>query len=156
MKSSDNLSITLVVLVCVACPSDAFAIHRNRAKNSILQRYHPPKPNIITPSPQSSIHRRTRDDGSNGSRTSSIIIHFAKRGKNANVEEEEKKKYTKVEDGSPLGVAIVLLGSLYIFNSGDESFQDPTSSSVWIVFATASAAAGLARLFRYYSREKTE
>eukprot|EP00580_Thalassiosira_gravida_P003282 CAMPEP_0201600438 /NCGR_PEP_ID=MMETSP0492-20130828/1492_1 /ASSEMBLY_ACC=CAM_ASM_000837 /TAXON_ID=420259 /ORGANISM="Thalassiosira gravida, Strain GMp14c1" /LENGTH=130 /DNA_ID=CAMNT_0048063173 /DNA_START=21 /DNA_END=410 /DNA_ORIENTATION=- len=130
MKSSHNLSISLLVLVCVACSSDAFAIHRNRAQNSILQRYHPPKPNIITPSPQSSIHRRTRDDGSIGSRTPSIIIPLAKNDKNSNVE-EKKKEYSKVEDGSPLGVAIVLLGSLYIFNSGDESFQDPTSSSVW-------------------------
>jgi hypothetical protein len=72
---------------------------------------------------------------------------------NNNVEEKE---YTKVEDGSPIGVAIVLIGSLIIFGSGgEESLQSPSSSSVWIVFVTASTAAGLARLYRY-TREKNK
>jgi len=80
-------------------------------------------------------------------------------GKNdggSNSNNMEEKKYTKVEDGSPLGVAIVLIGSLIIFGSEDgSSLQSNTSPSVWIVFATASTAAGLARLFRYF-KEKNE
>ena len=77
------------------------------------------------------------------------------RAKNNNNDDIDDKKYTRVEDGSPLGVAIVMIGSLIIFN-GDETLpQDPASPSVWIVFATASIAAGLARLYRY-NRDKNE
>ncbi len=45
-----------------------------------------------------------------------------------------------------------MIGSLVVLRGEEES---PTSSSVWIVFATASIAAGLARLFRYV-RDKNE
>lgn len=82
-----------------------------------------------------------------GDQASINNLHFAKNNNDDN-DVEKNKQYTKIEDGSPLGVAIVLIGSLLIF-SGDESAQAPTSSSVWIVFATASFAAGLARLIRY-------
>ena len=65
----------------------------------------------------------------------------------------KKRQYTRVEDGSPIGVAVVLLGTLYLYygQSSSSSFTLMTndSSSIWIVFATASIAAGLARLFRY-------
>ena len=76
-------------------------------------------------------------------------------------EENDTKKertYTKIDDGSPIGVAIVLLGLLgNIYFPGALSainfFSD--EKYVWIVLATASTAAGLARLLRYY-RDKNE
>ena len=61
-----------------------------------------------------------------------------------------ERAYTKIDDGSPLGVAIVVLGGSFLAFSGSESV-DPTS--IWIVFASASIAAGLSRLLRYHKRE---
>ena len=60
----------------------------------------------------------------------------------------KKEQYTRVDDGSPIGVVIVLLGTIYLYY-GQSPFTANDSSSVWIVFAMASIAAGLARLFRY-------
>ncbi len=156
MISSSILSIALLAIVCLVRSSDAFSLHRTRARNAIPQIPRKLHPSTIIPSSsshQSSIRRIPRDEsGGTGGRTS--IVPFAKKDDNNNA--EEKENYTRVEDGSPLGVAIVFLGSLFLFSSGDESYKDPTSDSVWIVFATASAAAGLARLYRYSTREKDE
>ncbi|KAL7547362.1 hypothetical protein ACHAWF_010678 [Thalassiosira exigua] len=63
--------------------------------------------------------------------------------------DREARPYTRVEDGSPLGVAVVALGSLVVLGGDDESWREPTSASAWIVFAAASVTAGLARLTRY-------
>eukprot|EP00980_Cylindrotheca_fusiformis_P007223 scaffold1525_cov142-Cylindrotheca_fusiformis.AAC.23 len=59
-------------------------------------------------------------------------------------DENESAKYTKVEDGSPLGVAVVVLGGSLIVFGGDNFSEIP----VWVVFVTASAAAGISRLVR--------
>ena len=57
----------------------------------------------------------------------------------------KKRKYTKIEDGSPIGLAIVALGGLIVSNV-DELANNP--DVIWIVFGTASMAAGLSRLIR--------
>lgn len=136
MKPARVLPIALLALAFLARSTEAFAFH-SRALRSLVR----------TPPSQTSI-KRTQDFCSGVTPS----LRLDKNDKNNDVE----GKYTTVEDGSPLGVAIVLLGGLFIFGSGDESFQDPTSDSVWIVFVTASTAAGLARLFRYYTRGKNE
>ena len=65
---------------------------------------------------------------------------------NKNLDEKRVGGYTnKVEDGSPLGVAIVVLGGSLIVIGGDNFADIP----VWVVFVTASTAAGVARLIRY-------
>ena len=78
------------------------------------------------------------------------------------------KNYTQIEDGSPLGVAIVVIGGLWLaFGDGQDvprlpfgmmdgvggSYSGSTDDDalIWAVFATASVAAGISRLVRYYS-----
>ena len=77
------------------------------------------------------------------------------------------KNYTQIEDGSPLGVAIVVLGGAWLaFADGQDmplpfGMMDGVGGSysgsvddgalIWSVFATASVAAGISRLVRYYS-----
>lgn len=89
-----------------------------------------------------------------------IKLFADKKNSNSGKEFENKRAYTKIEDGSPLGVAVVAIGGLLYTYGGDNFFVTPflrevssSSSAVWIIFATASSAAGLSRLFRYL-REK--
>ncbi|KAL7530852.1 hypothetical protein ACHAXR_003711 [Thalassiosira sp. AJA248-18] len=136
--------VLLMITAGLACPSSsAFVAHHHHSRAHI-QRFH-----LHTQLPRTLLNRRiTRDDERKS------IIHFAKN--NNKNDDVEKTQYTStVEDGSPIGVAIVLIGSLLIFG-GDESLQAPSSSSVWIVFATASIAAGLARLIRYTTSNKNK
>ena len=93
---------------------------------------------------QSSINRNTQihDDKRI---SSTITLHANKKDKENDVKE---RTYTKIDDGSPIGVAIVLLGLLgNIYFPGSLSainyFTD--EKYVWIVLATASTAAGLFR-----------
>lgn len=58
---------------------------------------------------------------------------------------DPKEGYSKVEDGSPLGVAIVVLGGSLVVFGGDNFSNIP----IWVVFVAASTAAGVARLIRY-------
>ena len=88
--------------------------------------------------------------------SSTTITLHAKTDEENDIKKE--RTYTKIDDGSPVGVAIVLLGLLgNIYFPGILStinfFSD--EKYVWIVLATASTAAGLARLLRYY-RDKSE
>ena len=92
------------------------------------------------------------------------------------------RKVTKIDDGSPLGVAIVLLGGAWVVlgdgNGGGEDAQKlppfvvsilssvdgvagiagggngSTDGRIWAVFVTASVAAGISRLVRYYWDKK--
>mmetsp|Transcript_47274 Transcript_47274/g.100515 ORF Transcript_47274/g.100515 Transcript_47274/m.100515 type:complete len:162 (+) Transcript_47274:121-606(+) len=161
MTSFHTLSTIFLSLACLTCSADGFvAVHPNRGHDIIVKRPRdlgPAQMTILSSrTPRTPIRQRARDNKDGKGRAS--IARFAIKDENndGNDAEEEKGGYTRVEDGSPLGVAVVLLGSLYIFGSGDESYREPTSDSVWIVAATASVAAGLARLFRWYTREKDE
>mmetsp|Transcript_38309 Transcript_38309/g.46255 ORF Transcript_38309/g.46255 Transcript_38309/m.46255 type:complete len:148 (-) Transcript_38309:206-649(-) len=74
---------------------------------------------------------------------SAVILHDAKN----NRDDEDVKlgnSSMAVEDGSPLGIAIVVLGGSFVV-FGDETFNVP----LWVIFATASTAVGIARLIRY-------
>mmetsp|Transcript_16074 Transcript_16074/g.38584 ORF Transcript_16074/g.38584 Transcript_16074/m.38584 type:complete len:153 (-) Transcript_16074:284-742(-) len=142
--SSITLCLLTIILARPTCHADAFVCHdRNRAlirQSSSRARRSQSFPSIMSYTP---------------------IAHvalFSEKDDNDKREKTTKERhYTRVEDGSPLGVAIVALGSLVIFGSEqDESLGSPDSSSVWIVFATASIAAGVARLIRYYSRDENE
>ena len=65
--------------------------------------------------------------------------------------ESNKRTYTKIDDGSPLGVAIVGIGG-FLYAKGGDTFsflQDSSNNAVWIILATASTAAGLSRLVSY-------
>mmetsp|Transcript_9041 Transcript_9041/g.14948 ORF Transcript_9041/g.14948 Transcript_9041/m.14948 type:complete len:145 (+) Transcript_9041:38-472(+) len=77
--------------------------------------------------------------------------------KNNNDDDLEKERaYTKIDDGSPLGVAIVGIGGLLYTTGGDTfSFLQDSSNAVWIILATASTAAGLSRLVRYINDKQT-
>lgn len=66
---------------------------------------------------------------------------------------EDEEKYTQIEDGSYIGVAIVGIGSLLLLNDDASSPFVVADEDAWIVFATASLAAGVARLYRY-TRDK--
>ncbi|KAL7496468.1 hypothetical protein ACHAWT_007148, partial [Skeletonema menzelii] len=69
---------------------------------------------------------------------------------------EKERTYTKIDDGSPLGVAIVGIGGLLYTKGGDTfSFLQDSSNAVWIILATASTAAGLSRLVRYINDKQT-
>ena len=74
----------------------------------------------------------------------------------------KEKSYTQIDDGSPIGVAIVGLGlivNLYfpgIFTSITSFFQLGSNNNSWIIIlGTASTAAGLARLYGY-TRDKNK
>eukprot|EP00985_Skeletonema_marinoi_P000867 scaffold354_cov67-Skeletonema_marinoi.AAC.1 len=79
--------------------------------------------------------------------------------KNNNNNLESKRTYTKIDDGSPLGVAIVGIGGL-LYSKGGDTFsflqQQDSSNVVWIILATASTAAGLSRLVRYISEKQNK
>ena len=72
-----------------------------------------------------------------------LVLSYGK----SNQDDEGKipQKSTPIEDGSPLGVAVVVLGGSYIV-FGDQDIP------VWIVFVTASIAAGISRLIRYQNK----
>mmetsp|Transcript_19420 Transcript_19420/g.33108 ORF Transcript_19420/g.33108 Transcript_19420/m.33108 type:complete len:152 (-) Transcript_19420:660-1115(-) len=82
-----------------------------------------------------------------------------KNNKNSNDNLESKITYTKIDDGSPLGVAIVGIGGL-LYSKGGDTFsflqQQDSSDVVWIILATASTAAGLSRLVRYISDKQNK
>jgi len=65
-------------------------------------------------------------------------------------DEDEVSGRTRIEDGSPLGVAIVVLGSLALLGSDGVALNTSISevSLVWVVFGTASVVAGISRLVR--------
>ena len=92
--------------------------------------------------------------------------HLLAKNTNGN-DEENKRTYTKIDDGSPLGVAIVAIGGLLYSDplglfSGDNNNNPFVSllqqdNSAWIIIlATASTAAGLERLFRYMSNKQQQ
>ena len=96
------------------------------------------------------------------------------------------RKVSQTDDGSPLGVAIVLLGGAWVVLSdrgdgggggsgsgdaaqimlppflapiivsfgGDGGGTGSTDGRIWAVFVTASVAAGISRLVRYYWNKK--
>ena len=67
------------------------------------------------------------------------------------------RKVARIDDGSPLGVAIVLLGGAWVvLGDGDVGggTSGTTDGRIWAVFATASVAAGISRLVRYYWNKK--
>jgi hypothetical protein len=68
-----------------------------------------------------------------------VLLQNGKSNRDEKVAEVGTANYTKVEDGSPLGVAIVVLGGSLVVFGGDELSKIP----VWAVFVTASVAAGL-------------
>lgn len=151
MLSFRILPIILLAFAHTAYLANAFATNRNLARiHSLI----PPQIHAAAPTPQTFLDQRT--SRGHHERTSATVNFAKKKGSSNNDDAEKKTEERKpVEDGSPLGVAIVLIGSLIIFNGEDSSHQEPASSSVWIVFATASIAAGLARLVRYL-RDKDE
>jgi hypothetical protein len=62
---------------------------------------------------------------------------------------------TAIEDGSPLGVAIVVLGGLWlVLGDGSLPMLDDERASIWVVFCTASIAAGISRLIRYHQKDR--
>ena len=139
----------IVLLACVLSCTDAFigGLYHGQARIQ-SKRQNQSIQTLI------SIKRNTqiRDDKRI---SSTITLHANKKDKENDVKE---RTYTKIDDGSPIGVAIVLLGLLgNIYFPGSLSainyFTD--EKYVWIVLATASTAAGLARLLRYY-RDKDE
>jgi hypothetical protein len=81
----------------------------------------------------------------------SLQIHFLAR-KADDGDGSSAPKYTKVEDGSPLGVAIVVLGSIICLNS--DQFEENSPLIVPLIFGTASLAAGISRLVRYQNKKE--
>lgn len=63
---------------------------------------------------------------------------------------------TKIDDGSPLGVAIVVLGSiaLTLFGKADPTLPSGDSPAYFAVFIAASVAAGISRWIRNYEKEQ--
>ena len=119
-------------------------------------------------SPQSCA--RLNEDSSHRRERSSLALRS-----NQNDDQTETsnsaKNFTQIDDGSPLGVAIVVLGGSWVaFADGQDMTQLPFSLiggvvggyggggdddvRIWAVFATASVAAGISRLIRYYWDKK--
>lgn len=89
------------------------------------------------------IHVRNRNklisSTSSHSKTKESTLFYGKYNDDKEIKNEMKT--TPIEDGSPLGVGIVIIGgSLVVFGEQD--------IPVWVVFATASIAAGISRLIR--------
>ena len=138
----------IILLACVlSCTTDAFVgWHHSQARIRSGRQ---------NQSIQTLIIRNTHIHDYQRISSTTITLH-AKKDEENDIKKE--RTYTKIDDGSPIGVAIVLLGLLgNIYFPGSLSainfFTD--EKYVWIVLATASTAAGLARLFRYY-RDKNE
>eukprot|EP00985_Skeletonema_marinoi_P014302 scaffold7232_cov197-Skeletonema_marinoi.AAC.1 len=79
-----------------------------------------------------------------------ITINTSLRAKNSNNKNsndnlESKRTYTKIDDGSPLGVAIVGIGGL-LYSKGGDTFsflqQQDSSNVVWIILAMYSFHCG--------------
>lgn len=97
---------------------------------------------------------------------SSLLL--AIKNTDGNNNEESKRTYTKIDDGSPLGVAIVAIGGLLYSDplglfSGVDNNNNPFLSllqqdnSAWIIIlTTASTAAGLERLVCYMSDKQQQ
>lgn len=64
---------------------------------------------------------------------------------------EGRSTYSRVDDGSPLGVGVVFVGSLLALNAPDTLDFQNQNTLIWLVFVTASTVAGAARLIRYYT-----
>ena len=139
----------IILLACVLSCTDAFiGGHHHGQAHIQSKRQNQSIQTFISINRNTQIHDDKRI-------SSTITLHANKKDKENDVKE---RTYTKIDDGSPIGVAIVLLGLLgNIYFPGSLSaidyFADETY--VWIVLATASTAAGLARLLRYY-RDKDE
>ena len=66
-------------------------------------------------------------------------------------DDKESGKSRGFDDGSPLGVAIVALGSIFAAMNSEGEKNVGDSNLVWIIFGTASLAAGLSRLVRTFT-----
>ena len=89
-----------------------------------------------------------------------LLIRAQNKNKEVNDDVESKRTYTKIDDGSPIGVAIVGIGGLLYSKGGDyfsfDFLQDSSNNNaVWIILATASTAAGLSRLVRYLNDKES-
>ena len=70
-------------------------------------------------------------------------------------DKSEGKKYTKIEDGSPLGVSVVVLGSTLFLLFGDKFDKEIIENYAFpIIAVSASTAAGISRLIRNYKPNK--
>ena len=95
-------------------------------------------------------HRQQANQNQNIASITSFGVKNSNKNNNDADDSESKRTYTKIDDGSPLGVAIVGIGGLLYTKGGDTfSFLQDSSNAVWIILATASTAAGLSRLVRY-------
>ena len=134
MASIHPYACFIILLACVLSCTDAFIGGHNGQGRIQSIRQNQSIQTLI------SINRNTHDE-----RISSTITLHAKKDKENDVKE---RTYTKIDDGSPIGVAIVLLGLLgNIYFPGSLSAIDYFTDEkyVWIVLATASTAAGLFR-----------
>lgn len=85
------------------------------------------------------IHNKLISSTSSHSKTKISTLFYGKYNDDKEIKTEMKT--TPIEDGSPLGVGIVIIGgSSIVFGEQD--------IPVWVVFATASIAAGISRLIR--------
>lgn len=84
------------------------------------------------------------------------LKQFTKKKKSSDVNTRERKEpsYSTVDDGSPLGVGVVFIGSLVALNAPERIDPQDQESLIWLVFVTASTVAGIARLIRYYGDRK--
>ena len=139
----------IILLACVLSCADAFiGGHHHGQAHIQSKRQNQSIQTFISINRNTQIHDDKRI-------SSTITLHANKKDKENDVKE---RTYTKIDDGSPIGVAIVLLGLLgNIYFPGSLSAIDYFTDEkyVWIVLATASTAAGLARLLRY-CKDKNE
>jgi hypothetical protein len=128
-------ALTRRVNAFAICSSSSSSSSRSGARKSslVVSSFHPPTNNVASNNARHATRRK-----------------LAKKDNNNDASREiGGRRYTKIEDGSPLGVAIVVLGSLFLLGSDSVDASDPAGDSpIWIVFATASVAAGVSRLVR--------
>ena len=122
----------IILLACVLSCADAFiGGHHHGQAHIQSKRQNQSIQTFISINRNTQIHDDKRI-------SSTITLHANKKDKENDVKE---RTYTKIDDGSPIGVAIVLLGLLgNIYFPGSLSainyFTD--EKYVWIVLATAS------------------
>lgn len=127
-----KLTTTLILLSLLVCLASAFQPQIPPITSSLSwQQVEKPMMSAVFSRPKNrpALQNQRNDNDNNSKQTGS---------------------YTKVEDGSPLGVAIVVLGGSLVVFGGDNFENIP----VWAVFVVASTAAGVARLIRYLQEEK--
>jgi len=162
------ITMNTLSTVCFTVAAIALFVNIGGSNAFLMIEMLPPLPNSST---QACPRRQSPTSVSTSVNVSSLIStrnsiytdHFQNfhRAKVSNDDDDDgssPKGTSSVEDGSPLGVAIVVVGGFLTLQLEEktDSVAAWDESYIWVVFCTASIAAGLSRLVRYFNTKRNE